>query len=156
MGFASCANLSQAADLLARRDEMRRPNEIGQKGVKCKLDKKSLCHVAAKKQSKKKRRRAEKSGKWRSEAQLLKDIRKDIALAHHMTGGPRPSEAAFRVHFQMKAATNFKVDYVCRSHLACLLLSLSLSLSLLLPRHLARSLSAAACPGHVLALRFAT
>lgn len=28
------------------------------------------------------------------------------------------SEAAFRVHFQMKAATNFKVDYVCRSHLS--------------------------------------
>lgn len=26
-------------------------------------------------------------------AQLLKDIREDIALAHHMTGGPRPRPA---------------------------------------------------------------
>lgn len=43
--------------------------------------------MAAKKQS-------EKKEEWRRvAAQLLKDIREDIALAHHMTGGPRPRPA---------------------------------------------------------------
>lgn len=115
MGFASCANLSQAADLLGetRRDVVEKPQRDWPKCVKCKLDKKSSLP----------RNKAKKREEWRRvAAQLLKDIREDIALAHHMTGGPRleqeqEQEAAFRVHFQMKAATNFKVDYVCRSHL---------------------------------------
>lgn len=59
------------------------------------------------------------------------------------------SEAAFRVHFQMKAATNFKVDYVCRSHLSRIPIPIPPPAPATLAAICAHScsLSAAACPG---------
>lgn len=73
-----------------------KPERNWPKCVKCKLDKKSCpghkqqaryAMWLPRNETKKKKT---KNGNWRTQSELLKDIRKDIALAHHMTGAPRP------------------------------------------------------------------
>lgn len=140
MGFASCANLSQAADLLASLAR-RGPSEIGQNALNANWIRSRVRATSSKRDMPcgcQEMRQRGKNQEWKMEnskrvaqgypqgyrtrtrTRTSHDGRVETeAEAEAAESVLEPeSEAAFRVHFQMKAATNFKVDYVCRSHLS--------------------------------------
>lgn len=167
MGFASCANLSQAADLLASLAR-RGPSEIGQNALNANWIRSRVRATSSKRDMPcgcQEMRQRGKNQEWKMEnskrvaqgypqgyhtrTRTSHDGRVETEAEAAESVLEPESEAAFRVHFQMKAATNFKVDYVCRSHLS----RIPIPIPPLAPATLAAicahscSLSAAACPG---------
>lgn len=134
MGFASCANLSQAADLLASLAR-RGPSEIGQNALNANWIRSRVRATSSKRDMPcgcQEMRQRGKNQEWKMEnskrvaqgypqgyrTRTSHDGRVETEAEAAESVLEPESEAAFRVHFQMKAATNFKVDYVCRSHLS--------------------------------------